>query len=130
MEPAIAWTIFWVSLGGAAGIFCLSAVVRCRRAIAALRRRLGELEVRIRDLEDRPGSEVCVEKGPVSREELAARFEKRDRQLCPQVSAKYQHVARLARSGLGPAELSDILDVSETAAEQMLHLARSAEKAA
>ena len=130
MEPAMAWTIFWLSLGGAAGIFCFSSVLQGRRALAALRCRIGELESRIRDLENRPGGEVCAEKGPMSREELAIRFEKRDRQMRPDVSAKYQHVARLARSGLGPAELSEILDVSETEAEQMLHLARSAEKAA
>jgi len=59
--------------------------------------------------------------------ELRARFENTE-QSRARVPEKYRYVAQLDRSGLSAAEVSDILDVSEAEAEQMLALARSASK--
>ena len=41
------------------------------------------------------------------------------------ISEKYRYIAELERSGLGPAEIADILDVSQNEARQMLALARA-----
>lgn len=41
------------------------------------------------------------------------------------ISEKYRYIADLERSGLGPAEIADILDVSQNEARQMLALSRT-----
>lgn len=41
------------------------------------------------------------------------------------ISEKYRYIAELERSGLGPPEIADILDVSQNEARQMLALSRT-----
>ncbi len=114
-----------------AGLICVSAAVlvtvwflRSRRQIARLREELGELSRRLYQMEARGQSGDGRPGRRFTEKQLAARFENVS---CGSfgVSEKYRHVGRLARSGLGVADIAEILEVSCNEAEQMLELAGS-----
>lgn len=137
--------MYVMSLFAVIGVFlagiCLLLVFRLQGALRKLRGRLGALEDRLREHPsgdapygaDDPREGVCdvVSRdsgaNPVfSERELKRRLESaagRD----AEIPEKYRYIAALERSGLGPAELSEIFDVSENEARQMLALSRSAE---
>jgi hypothetical protein len=133
MESLTTLMIFLFCLAGIACAVVLADAIWCRRVILSINSRINELNGRIREMEDRAGT-VCENTDSQVRsltsDQLSARFEQADKMPSSDVSAKYRHVARLARSGLGAAELSEILDVSLTEADQMLLLARRTGKTA
>jgi hypothetical protein len=101
-------------------------VKRLREELDALREQGGAFREPPRTdgaAHERPGGGGRFLRDPVL---LKARLEKRGSAEA-RVPEKYRYVARLARSGMGPSELADILEVSENEAEQMLAMARSAE---
>ncbi|MBA2881320.1 hypothetical protein HNR65_001646 [Desulfosalsimonas propionicica] len=133
MDSLTTLVIFMFCLAGIACAVVLAAAIWCRRVILSINSRINELNGRLREMEDRAGS-VCENTDTQARsltsDQLSARFEQADKMPAHDVSAKYRHVARLARSGLGAAELSEIMDVSLMEADQMLLLARMTGKTA
>lgn len=133
MESLTTLVIFLLCLAGSSCAVVLAGAIWCRRVILSINSRINELNGRLREMEDRAGS-VCENTDTQARsltsDQLSARFEQADKMPAYDVSAKYRHVARLARSGLGAAELSEILDVSLMEADQMLLLARMTGKTA
>lgn len=133
MESLTTLMIFLFCLAGIACVVVLAGAIWCRRVILSINSRINELNGRIREMEDRGGT-VCentdTQVQSLTSDQLSARFAQADKMPSSDVSAKYRHVARLARSGLGAAELSEILDVSLTEADQMLLLARRTGKTA
>ena len=109
---------------------CLLLVMKQRRILKYCEKAIRQLE---KDVKEAAGAfREPPKAGGAVRErlrpdpsELRARFENTE-QSRARVSEKYRYVAQLDRSGLSAAEVSDILDVSEAEAEQMLALARSA----
>lgn len=133
MESLTTLMIFLFCLAGIACAVVFAGAIWCRRVILSVNSRINELNGRIREMEERVGT-VCGNTDTQARgltsDQLSARFDRADKVPASDVSAKYRHVARLARSGLGAAELSEILDVSLMEADQMLLLARSTGKTA
>lgn len=111
----------------ASGI-CLVRFRRIRRELDRLRNTCEDLERRLRDLEDIPVG-AGREEGRLDRKRLEDRLRHMEgAEAC--VSGKYRHAAQLERSGLDVGQIAEILEVSQTEAEQILMLARSARKAA
>lgn len=108
---------------------CLLLEIKQRRSLKYCERAIKQLE---KDLKTTAGAfREPLKAAGADRErprpdpsELRARFESTE-QSRARVPEKYRYVAQLDRSGLSAAEVSDILDVSEAEAEQMLALARS-----
>ncbi|MBW1776896.1 MAG: hypothetical protein JRJ54_04795 [Deltaproteobacteria bacterium] len=130
MDPKGFFIIFLLCLGSLVCGGGLAVMLWCRRTVASLRREVHELALRMQTLERRSEREPDRKNRLLTSDQLAARFERVADRASADISPKYRYVAHLARSGLGPVELSEILDVSAAEAEQMLILARSAEKAA
>jgi hypothetical protein len=109
-----------------AGI-CMLLAISQHRSRSAFQRELDKLRERVGAFGELPPSAGASGQG--LQDDHPNRLVLKERLADPggiqgQVSEKYRYVARLARSGLGAAELSDILEVSESEAEQMLSLAR------
>lgn len=133
MESLTILMIFLFCLTGIACAIVLAGAIWCRRAISSINSRINELNARIREMECRAGTgceNTDTQVRSLTSDQLSDRFERVDKMPASDASAKYRHVARLARSGLGAAELSEILDVSLTEADQMLLLARMTGKTA
>ncbi len=117
----------------AAGLFLLW--LKARKKINSVKSRLEDLEKRLSTQEKalpEEGGGVpagCTGSKGGSRldpSSLKSRLEKAD-SFESGVSEKYGYVGQMARSGLGPGEIADILEVSKEEASQMLSIARSAE---
>jgi DNA-directed RNA polymerase specialized sigma24 family protein len=111
---------------------CLLLVIKQRRSLKycgqAIQRLEKELKAAAGAFREPPKAAGTARERPrPDPTQLRARFENPE-QSRARVPEKYRYVAQLDRSGLSAAEVSDILDVSEAEAEQMLALARSASK--
>lgn len=103
--------------------FCLLLYFRNNCRLKIMGEKLNVLEQKLQFQQYFRDSADNSSKKQVDIEELKSRFEK----IAvgnSQVPEKYRHVAQLERSGLGVKEISEILDVSQIEAEQMLSLAR------
>lgn len=119
-----------------AGLICVSAAVlvavwffRNRRQIRQIREEVNNLTRRLQQVESRAQSGEGRPERRLTEKQLAARFEHVGSSRFG-VSEKYRHVSQLARSGLGVADIAEILEVSRNEAEQMLELAGSGRQTA
>lgn len=110
---------------------CLVLFFRLRREVRAMDLRQNHLVEEFRDFQSRLLSDrrqnfsgvFSLENPGVDAWELKSRL-KRATEQDTEVSGKYRHIADLERSGLGVAELAEILDVSADEAGQMMALSR------
>ena len=125
-----------IALLSLTGLICGSAAVlvpvwffRSRRQIREIREEVNNLTRRLQQVEARGQSGEGRAGCRLTEKQLAARFENVS---CGRVgvSEKYRHVGQLARSGLGVADIAEILEVSRNEAEQMLELAGSGRQSA
>lgn len=99
----------------------------CRRKLRRVDVCMNEMASRLEELENRPEPAVPENRGEyrdLLKRRISEHFENVQEKRA-HVSGKYRHVDRLERSGLGAAEMAEILEVSRDEAEQMLLLARS-----
>lgn len=110
---------------------CLVLFFRLRRQVRAMALRQNHWADEFQDFQSRLLSErgknfsgvFSLESSGVGARELKTRL-KRATEQDAEISGKYRYIAELERSGLGVAELAEILDVSADEAGQMMALSR------
>ncbi len=116
---------------------CLALYLRLRRTVRTLYEQQEILAGRTRAAEPPPtdaqngpsrppasSSRMASPSPPMNESELKSRLADASG-LEMGISEKYRYIADLERSGLGPPEIADILDVSQNEARQMLALSRT-----
>lgn len=104
--------------------FSLLLYIRSRSILGEVRQELQILGRKVEVLEQSRQEKTPNQKPDLDPNKLKSRFEEMAG-MNRRVPEKYRYLSELERSGLGLHELSEILDVSQVEAKQMLSLART-----
>jgi hypothetical protein len=103
--------------------FCLLLYFQSKNSLKELRIKLDMLEQQVQSQECSKAILDNTSKKQLDKDELKSRLENINANKS-EVPDKYRHVVQLEQSGLGLKEISDILDISQNEAGQILSLSR------